>query len=102
MGLVARCGCSDITTDRMLAEYPRVVSGRYSEADIKAMHGFVDVGVSENYDNQIEICAEACSQTCMVNSVAQPLGGKSSGDGASCLVSERDLHLTEGLRHSSR
>lgn len=96
MGLIANCGCSDISESRILADYPKAVAGRYSEAEIKAMHGYVDVGVSEKFDNQIEICAEACAQTCMVNSVAKPLGGRLSGDGDTCLVSERDLHLTEG------
>lgn len=97
LGLVATCGCSDIDRDRMLAEYGRAVAGRYSEAEIKSMHGYVDVGAHEKYDNQLVICAGICSQTCMVNSVAAPLGGRLSGDGASCLVSERDLHLTEGI-----
>lgn len=101
LGLVANCGCSDIGADRMLAEYPRAVAGRYSDAEIKAMHGYVDVGATEKYDNQIVICQSACSQTCMVNSVAQPLGGKLLGDGRSCLVSERDLHLTEGIRNNT-
>lgn len=97
LGLVAHCGCSDIDVDRMLAEYPRAVAGRYSQAEIKSMHGYVDVAITESYDNQIIICAEVCSQTCMVNSVAAPLGGRLLGDGASCLVSERDLHLTPGI-----
>ncbi len=95
MGLVANCGCSDISTSWMLAEYPRAVAGLYSEADIRKMHGYVDLGTTEKWDNQIEICAEACSQTCMVNAIAKPLGGRTRGDGAACLVSERDLHLTE-------
>lgn len=102
LGLVASCGCSDITPQRMLAEYPRAVAGLYSDADIKNMHGYVDVGAYEKHDNQIEICAEACSQTCMVNAVAKPLGGKLRGDGASCLVNERDLHLGTGTNRDSR
>lgn len=96
LGLVANCGCAGIDGDRMLAQYGRAVAGRYSEAEIKAMHGYVDLGTTERFDNQMEICAEICSQTCMVNSVAAPLGGRLGGDGSSCLVSERDLHLTEG------
>jgi hypothetical protein len=96
LGLVANCGCSDITGDRMLAEYPRAVAGLYSEAEIKAMHGYVDLATGEHYDNQLEICLAACSNTCMVNAAAKPLGGKLSGDGKSCLISERNLHLTEG------
>ncbi|MGE4279833.1 MAG: hypothetical protein AB7G62_09625 [Magnetospirillum sp.] len=95
LGLVSHCGCSDIDADRMLAEYPKAVA-HYSTADIKAMKGYVDVGLSENFDNQIEICTEACSQSCMVNAVAQPLGGKTIPGTAACLVNERDLHLTEG------
>lgn len=100
LGLVANCGCSDISPDRMLADYPRAVADRYGETEIKAMHGYVDVGAYEKYDNQLVICRAACAQTCMVNSVAAPLGGRLSGDGRSCLVSERDLHLTEGVRGS--
>lgn len=102
MGLIANCGCSDISADRMLADYPRAVSGLYSPADVQKMHGYVDLGAYEKYDNQVAICAEACSQTCMVNAVAKPLGGRLEGDGRTCLVSERDLHLTEGLRNSGR
>lgn len=101
LGLVASCGCSDITPQRMLAEYPRAVTGLYSQADIKKMHGYVDLGAYENFDNQIEICAGACSQTCMVNAVAKPLGGRLRGDGATCLVNERDLHLGTGVRRDS-
>lgn len=100
MGLIANCGCSDVSAQRMLTDYPRAVAGRYSPADIKAMHGYIDVGASERYDNQIVICREACAQTCMVNSVVQPLGGRLSGDGATCPITERDLHLTEGIRDS--
>ena len=99
LGLVANCGCSDISPQRMLSDYPRAVAGLYSDADIKAMHGYVDLGASEKYDNQTVVCRAACSQTCMVNAVAKPLGGRLSGDGATCLVSERDLHLTEGVRN---
>lgn len=101
MGLVANCGCSDISRSRMLAEYPRAVAGLYSDADIKAMHGYVDLAITEKFDNQIIICASACAQTCMVNAVAKPLGGRPVGDGRSCLVNERDLHLTEGQRGDS-
>lgn len=100
MGLIANCGCSDISPERMLADYPRAVAGRYGDADIKAMHGYVDVGAYEKFDNQVVICRAACSQTCMVNSVAAPLGGRLSGDGRSCPVTERDLHLTEGIHDS--
>ncbi|MGE5476266.1 MAG: hypothetical protein ACM3Q1_06400 [Bacteroidales bacterium] len=100
VGLIGNCGCSDISPDRILAEYPRALAGIYSDADIKSMHGYVDVGASERYDNQLVICRSACSQTCMVNSVVKPLGGQLSGDGATCPVTERGLHLTEGTRSS--
>jgi len=96
MGLVANCGCSDITRSRMLAEYPRAVAGAYSSADIARMKGYVDLGAHEKWDNQTLICAEVCVQTCMVNAIAKPLGGRLRGNGATCLVSERNLHLTEG------
>ena len=99
LGLVANCGCSDIDRDRMLADYPRAVAGRYTEAEIKTMHGYVDVGATENFDNQLIICADTCAKTCMVNAVAAPLGGRLSGDGTTCLVSERDLNLVEGTRN---
>lgn len=101
LGLVASCSCSDISPQRMLAEYPRAVAGRYSEAEIKDMHGYVDVGAAEKFDNQMAICAEACSQTCMVNAVVKPLGGMLRGNGATCAVTERDLHLTTGTRRDS-
>ena len=100
IGLIANCGCSDVTRERMLAEYPRAVSGTYSPDDFRRMHGFVDLGAWETWDNQIVICREACGQTCMVNAIVQPLGGRLSGDGRSCPVTERDLHLTMGLSHS--
>ncbi|MGE5548579.1 MAG: hypothetical protein ACM33T_16860 [Solirubrobacterales bacterium] len=96
MGLVARCGCSDITPSRMVAEYPRALGSRYSAADIERMHGYVAAGATEKFDNEIEICAEACSQRCMVNAVAGPLGGRTVPGVPACLVNERDLHLTEG------
>lgn len=96
LGLVANCGCSDITPDRMLAEYPRAVAGRYSEAEVATMRGHVDVAASERYDNQMEICAATCAQRCMVNAVAEPLGGRITPGVPACLVSERDLHLPTG------
>lgn len=96
LGLVANCGCSDISAGRMLADYPRAVAERYSPAEIQAMKGWVELGATERYDNQIEICAQACSQTCMVNAVAAPLGGRVNPGVPACLVSERDLHLTQG------
>ncbi|MBX9633785.1 MAG: hypothetical protein K2X44_02285 [Magnetospirillum sp.] len=102
LGQVARCGCSDISPERMLAEYPRAVAGLYSPDEVKAMHGYVDLGAYEKFDNQIELCAQACSQTCMVNGVAKPLGGTLRGDGSTCLVNERDLQLGNGLRRETR
>lgn len=98
-GLIAKCGCSDITPSRMLAEYDRALGGLYSADDLRRMRGFVDAGATENFDNQYEICAEACSQTCMVNAIAGPLGGRTTPGVAACKVTERDLHLTLG-RHS--
>jgi hypothetical protein len=96
LGLVSNCGCSDVSESRMLAEYSQAVAGRYSDAEIKAMHGYVDMALSEHFDNQIEICKQACSQSCMVNDVAGRLGGRTIAGAGSCLPSERDLHLTEG------
>lgn len=95
MGLVANCACTDITPERMQADYAKVVAGRYSEAEIAAMAGYVALGVGEKWQNLIQICAEICSQTCMVRAVTEPLGGHGA-DGPACLVSERDLHLTDG------
>jgi hypothetical protein len=95
IGLVSRCGCSDISKSRMAAEWPKLVEGRYTPAQIQQMRGYVNAALDENYDNQIEICAEACSQKCMVESVAAPLGGQSTGV-AACPITERDLHLTLG------
>lgn len=97
MGLVANCGCSDISTDRMLKDYALALGGRYSDAEIKAMKGYVDLGASERWPNITEVCAEVCSQRCMVQSVVEPLGGRGTGEKA-CLVSERDLHLTDGAQ----
>lgn len=96
IGLVANCGCSDIGPERMLAEYPRAVSGRYSAADVSRMHGFIDVGTDEKFENQPLICAEVCTQTCAVNFVVLPLGGRPAGNGASCVPTEGGLHLTTG------
>ena len=95
LGLVSRCGCSDIAPERMLADYAKAAR-HYSAADIEAMRGYVDLGLTENFDNQMEICAEACSQSCMVNAVAAPLGGRTVAGVAACLVNERDLHLGVG------
>ncbi|MGE5476265.1 MAG: hypothetical protein ACM3Q1_06395 [Bacteroidales bacterium] len=96
MGLVARCNCSDIGPARMAAEYRRAVAGRYSPAEIERMQGFVQLGGAENYSNQVPICAEVCSQTCAVNAVVMPLGGRPVGDGATCFPSEGGLALTTG------
>ncbi len=97
MGLIANCGCSDITSARMLADYPAAVNGRYSEAEVKAMKGYVDLGNIERWDNRAVICAEVCGQRCMVQAVVGPLGGRDTGVPA-CLVSERDLHLSDGIK----
>ncbi|HTH17024.1 MAG TPA: hypothetical protein VL974_10255 [Magnetospirillum sp.] len=95
MGLVAHCGCSDVSLDRMMAEYPRAVSA-YSAGDINRIRGFIEVGGRENFSNQVPICAEVCSQTCAVNAVVLPLGGRPLGNGAPCALTEGGLHLTEG------
>jgi hypothetical protein len=97
MGLVANCGCSDITPTRMAAEYRKALGGRYPESEITAMGGYVRLGAEEKWENQMQVCIEVCSQRCMVQSVVEPLGGRGTGEKA-CLVSERDLHLTDGQR----
>jgi hypothetical protein len=96
LGLVARCSCSDIAPDRMVADYAKALGGRYGDSEIRSMKGYVADGAFERYDNQIEICAEVCGQSCMVNAVAAPLGGRTKPGVEACLVSERDLHLTVG------
>ena len=100
LGLVSRCGCSDITPTRMLDDYAKAAAGHYSDAQIKSMHGYVDAALAENYDNQLEICGEVCGQSCMVNAVAAPMGGRRIQGAGACLVSERDLHLTVGRMDS--
>jgi hypothetical protein len=95
-GLVARCGCSDVTLSRMLADYPPTLAGRYSTDDIRRVRGFIEVGGAENFSNQLPICAEVCSQTCAVNAVALPVGGRPTGDGRACTVTEGRLNLTTG------
>jgi len=94
MGLVAHCGCSDISTERMLLDYPKVVQGHYPEKEISSMRAYVELAVAERQDNLAVICAEVCSQRCMVQSVVEPLGGRRVSETA-CLVSDRDLHLTD-------
>ena len=96
MGLVVQCGCSDVSLSRMLADYPRAVAGRYPAAEVARMRGFIEVGGTENYTNQVPICAEACSQHCLVNAVVVPLGGRPVGDGAVCAPVEGRLNLTTG------
>ncbi|OAN51279.1 hypothetical protein A6A04_16650 [Paramagnetospirillum marisnigri] len=95
VGLVANCGCSDITPDRMRADYAQTLGGRYSAAEITAMKGYVDLAASEQWQNRSLVCAEVCSQACMVQSVVEPLGGRRVA-AVGCLVNERDLHLTDG------
>ena len=97
LGLVASCHCSDISPERMVAEYPKAAGGRYSDADIQAMKGYVALGATEAWDNQASICAGACMRACMVNAVAAPLGGKLVPGVAPCLVNERDLNLEQPL-----
>jgi hypothetical protein len=93
LGLVASCRCSDITPERMITEYPKALGGRYTDAEIKAMKGYVELGTTERWDNQASICADACMQPCMVNAVAAPLGGRTVPGVPACPVSERNLHL---------
>lgn len=95
MGLVANCGCSDIGVDRMRGEYAKALGGRYSEAEVKGMKGYVELGAAEQWQNMMQVCAEVCSQRCMVQAVVEPLGGRGTGEKA-CLVNERDLRLTDG------
>ncbi len=99
IGLVAKCGCgTGLTEGQVMADYQRVLGGRYSAEDAGRVRGYVEAGATENYDNQIEICAQVCAQPCMVNAVAEPLGGRPIPGVPACLISERDLHLTIG-RH---
>ena len=95
MGLVANCGCSDIGPDRMVAQYSQALGGRYSAEDMRKMEGYVKLGATEAWSNMTQVCAEVCGQRCMVQAVVEPLGGRGTGE-AACLVSERDLHLTDG------
>ncbi|EME70240.1 hypothetical protein H261_09282 [Paramagnetospirillum caucaseum] len=97
MGLVANCGCSDIGAERMIAEYRKALGDLYPAGEVAAMKGYVDLGAGETWENQIQICAEVCAQRCMVQAVAAPLGGRGTGE-KPCLVSERDLHLTDGAQ----
>ena len=99
MGLIANCGCSDIAAEGMIARYPDALGGRYSAEEISKMAGYVKLGAGEIWDNMTQICVEVCSQRCMVQSVVAPLGGRGTGE-AACLVSERDLHLTDGAQLS--
>jgi len=95
-GLIARCGCSDLSPERMVADYPRAMVGRYSATEIQAMRGYITVAITEVADNQAEICAEVCAQSCMVEAVVGPLGGHGRDGSPACPVTERDLHLTDG------
>ena len=95
LGLVVSCRCSDIDADTMIAEYPRVLGGRYSEAAVRGMKGYVILGTTEQWDNQGSICAGVCSRHCMVNAVVAPLGGRTTPGIEPCLVGERDLDLEE-------
>lgn len=97
MGLIANCGCSDIGPERMVAEYRKALGDRYAANEVTAMEGYVKYGATERWDNLHHVCVEVCSQRCMVQSVVEPLGGRGTGE-AACLVSERDLHLTEGAK----
>lgn len=95
LGLAANCGCTDITPDRMAAEYRKALGGRYSESEAAAMRGYVELAATEQWQNRAIVCGEACSQACMVQAVAESMGSRGPGV-APCLVSERDLHMTDG------
>jgi hypothetical protein len=95
IGLVARCDCSDVGEGRMAAEWTKVVEGRYTPADIDTMRGYVNAALTENFDNQIVVCADVCDQPCMVETVVAPLQGRSTGV-AACPVTERDLRTPLG------
>lgn len=96
IGLVARCECSDLTGKQVLNEYPKVLASRYSPDQVEKMRGYIDSALSEHYANQMEICLEVCAQKCMVNTVAEPLGGKVNSGVAACPITERGLLLTIG------
>lgn len=99
IGLVSTCGCgTGLTESQVMADFQRVLGGRYTAEDIRRMRGYVEAGATETFDNQIEICAEVCAQPCAVNAVAGPLGGRAIPGVPACFISERDLRLTIG-RH---
>ena len=100
LGLVASCGCSDISPERMIADYAQVLGNNYSAAEVKAMKGYVELGADEHWDNQASICAGVCIRRCMVNAAVAPLGGRLSPGIESCPISERDMDLEEP-RHGS-
>lgn len=100
MGLIANCGCSDITPEQMIGQYAQALGDRYSAEETRRMSGYVKLGAGEMWNNRSLVCAEVCSQRCMVQSVVEPLGGRGTGV-AACLVSERDLHLTDGAQIES-
>lgn len=95
MGLTANCGCAGVPAERMIAAYADVVKGTHSPEEIRAMGGYVRLGAEESWDNMPVVCAEVCSQRCMVQTVSAPLGGRDQGV-PPCPVTERDLHLTDG------
>lgn len=94
LGLLANCGCAGITPERMVADYPLAVRDRYSETEIRAMRGSVELGTEEHWMNQYSICADACSTPCMVNAVAIPMGGRVVPGVAACPVTDFNLHLS--------
>jgi hypothetical protein len=94
VGLVARCGCTDLGVERTAQGLDRLLAGR-TDAEARTARSYFRLGAEENWDNMIEICGEVCGQSCMVAAVAAPLGGHGP-EIAACPVTERDLHLTEG------
>ena len=95
LGLVASCGCSDVSPERMVADYAHVLGSNYSAAEIKAMKGYVELGADEHWDNQASICAGVCIRRCMVNAAVAPLGGRTTPGVDACPISERDMDLEE-------
>ena len=95
VGLAGRSGCAGHDTLRVTGGLDRLTAGR-APGEAARVRSYAALGADEAWDNQIEICAEVCAQTCMTASVAQALGGPTPPGVEPCLVSERDLRLTEG------
>lgn len=94
VGLVARCGCTDLGVERAAQGLDRLLADR-TDSEARTARSYFRLGAEENWDNMVEICGEVCGQRCMVATVAEPLGGHGP-DVVPCPVTERDLHLTDG------